>query len=115
MSNALLVVLIALVLAYTLSEIFRYFNLPRVIGQILAGVILGIPIVKSMLFTEDIFSSFSFLANIGIILLFFFIGLELNLRKFRKNLKESAYIAFFNTLIPFVFGFLAARFLFGLD
>ena len=113
MSNTLLVVLIALVLAYILSEVFRYFKLPRVIGQILAGVIIGIPVFKSMLFTEDISSSFSFLANIGIILLFFFIGLELNLKEFRKNLKESSYIALFNTLIPFVFGFLAAKFLFG--
>jgi len=115
MTNALLVMLIALVLAYTLSEIFRYFKLPRVIGQILAGVVLGIPIVKNMLFTEDISSSFSFLADIGIILLFFFIGLELNIKEFRKNLKESAYIALFNTTIPFVSGFLVARFLFGLD
>ena len=115
MSNAILVILIALVLAYILSEICRYFKLPRVIGQILAGVVLGIPVFKGMLFTEDISSSFSFLANIGIILLFFFIGLELNLRKFRKNLKESSYIAFFNTLIPFVSGFLAAKFLFGFD
>src|SRR3989338_5659212 len=113
MSNALLVILIALVLAYVLSEIFRYFKLPRVIGQILAGAVLGIPIIKSIFFTEDISLYFSFLANIGIILLFFFIGLELNIRQFRRNLKESAYIALFNTLIPFVSGFLAAKFLFG--
>src|SRR3989338_8216303 len=115
MGNTLLVILMALVLAYILSEICRYFKLPRVIGQILAGVVLGIPVFKGMLFTEDISSSFSFLANIGIILLFFFIGLELNLREFRKNLKESSYIAIFNTLIPFVSGFLAAKFLFGFD
>ncbi|MBI2134625.1 cation:proton antiporter [Candidatus Woesearchaeota archaeon] len=113
--NILLVILTALILAYSMSEILRYFKLPRVIGQILAGVILGIPVLKSLLFTEEISTSFFFLANIGIILLFFFIGLELNLKEFRKNFKESSYIAVFNTLIPFAAGFLAARFIFGLD
>ena len=115
MSNALLVILAALVLAYILSEICRYFKLPRVIGQILAGAVLGIPIIKSLLFTDELIVSFSFLTNIGIILLFFFIGLELNLREFRKNIKETSYIAILNTTIPFVTGFLAARFIFGLD
>src|SRR3989344_634014 len=115
MSNALLVILAALVLAYILSEICRYFKLPRVIGQILAGAVLGIPIIKSLLFTDELIVSFSFLTNIGIILLFFFIGLELNLREFMKNIKETSYIAILNTTIPFVAGFLAARFIFGLD
>lgn len=115
MVNALLVTLIALVLAYLLSEIFRHFHLPRVIGQILAGIILGIPIIKSMLFTDDILSIFSFITNIGIILLFFFIGLEISFRQFKKNFKETSLIAVFNTLIPLTAGFAAGRFLFGFD
>ena len=82
MANALLVILIALLLAYLISEIFRYFGLPRVVGQILAGVVLGIPLIKNLLFTEQIIPIFSFITNIGIILLFFFVGLEINLKKF---------------------------------
>ena len=112
MANALLVILIALLLAYLISEIFRYFGLPRVVGQILAGIILGIPLIKDALFTEQIVPLFSFITNIGIILLFFFVGLEINLKKFRKNFKESSLIAIFNTLIPLAAGFLAGRFLF---
>ena len=112
MANALLVILIALLLAYLISEIFRYFGLPRVVGQILAGIILGIPLIKDSLFTEQIVSLFSFITNIGIILLFFFVGLEINLKKFRKNFKESSLIAVFNTLIPLAAGFFAGKFLF---
>ncbi|MBI2656749.1 cation:proton antiporter [Candidatus Woesearchaeota archaeon] len=112
MANALLVTLIALLLAYIISEIFRHFGLPRVIGQILAGVVLGIPLIKSLLFTNEILSIFSFITNIGIILLFFFVGLEINLKQFRKNFKESSLIAIFNTLIPLAAGFIAGRFLF---
>src|SRR3989344_1524482 len=113
MANALLATLIALLLAYLISEIFRYFSLPRVIGQILAGIILSIPIIKSWLFTNEILSIFSFITNIGIILLFFFVGLEINLLKFRKNFKESSMISLFNTAIPLAAGFLAGKFIFG--
>ena len=115
MTNALLVTLIALVLAYLISEIFRYFRLPKVIGQILAGIILGIPIIKTALFTDETLSIFSFITNIGIILLFFFVGLEINLKQFRKNFKETSLIAIFNTLIPLTAGFLVGKFLFNFN
>ena len=115
MANILLVIFIALILAYLISEIFRRFGLPRVIGQILAGIILGIPAIKGRLFTSDALSVFSFLTNIGIILLFFFVGLEINIRKFRKNFKESSLIAVFNTLVPLTIGFLAGKYLFHLS
>ncbi len=115
MANGLLVTLIALVLAYAISEVFRHFGLPRVIGQILAGIVLGIPVIKSWLFTDSILSTFSFITNIGIILLFFFVGLEINLREFKRNFKESSLIAIFNTLIPLGVGFLAGKYLFNLS
>lgn len=112
MTNILPAVLIALVLAYLLSEIFSRFGLPRVIGQILAGIALGVPLMKEALFTGDVMSVFLFITNIGIILLFFFVGLEINLAQFRKNFKESSLIALFNTIVPLAAGFLAGKFLF---
>lgn len=112
MVNALFTTFIALLLAYLISEVFRHFGLPKVLGQILAGIILGIPIIKNLLFTNEIASIFSFLTNIGIILLFFFVGLEISLTQFRKNFKESSLIAIFNTSIPLVAGFIAGKYLF---
>lgn len=73
------------------------------------------PILKSALITDEISSIFSFLANIGVILLFFFVGLEISLKQFKKNFKETSLIAFFNTLIPLVAGFLAGKFLFNFN
>lgn len=115
MADALLITLIALVLAYLISEIFRYFKLPKVIGQILAGIVLGIPVIKTTLFTDETLSIFSFITNIGIILLFFFVGLEINLKQFKKNFKETSLIAIFNTLIPLIAGFLVSKFLFNFN
>ncbi len=115
MANILLVILIALVTAYILSEIFRYLKLPRVVGQILAGIILGIPLIKDYLFDTEALSVFSFLTNIGIILLFFFIGLEINVREFRKNFEKSILISIFNTMLPLFLGFIVARAFFHFD
>lgn len=115
MANALLVTLIALVLAYLLSEVFRHFKLPRVIGQILAGIILGLPLIKGLFFTDEISSIFSFIMNIGIMLLFFFVGLEISIVQFKKNFREASLIAIFNTLLPLVSGFLISRFLFNFN
>src|SRR3989344_34235 len=115
MANPLFVILIALILAFFLSELFRYFSLPRVIGQILAGVILGIPVIRETMFTGEVNSAFSLLTSMGILLLFFFIGLEISPRQFKKNFKESSLIAVFNTIIPLVLGFLAGDFIFGLS
>ena len=114
-ANALLFTLLALVLAYALAELFHYFRLPRVIGQLLAGIVLGIPFLKGVLYSSDIDAAFSYITNIGIILLFFFIGLELNLRGVRKNMRASAYIAVFNTVIPLFIGYLVARYVFGFN
>ena len=115
MVNALLTTLIALVLAYLISEIFRRFGLPRVIGQILAGVVLGFPIIKGLLFTNEILSIFNFITSIGVILLFFFVGLEINIKQFKRNFKETSLIAVFNTIIPLILGFMAGKFLFNLN
>ncbi len=113
--DILLVLLISLGLAYALSEVFRYFSLPRVVGQILAGIILGFPIIKSYVFSEDAISAFYFISNVGIILLFFFVGLEIDLKKFRKNYKKASFISAFNTLIPLSVGFLVSKYLFDFD
>lgn len=115
MANPLLVTFVALALAYFFGEVCRHFGFPRVIGQISAGILLGLPLIKSMLFTNEILSIFQYITNIGIILLFFFIGLEINLRQFKKNFKESSLIAVFNTLIPLISGFLAGKLLFGFN
>ncbi len=115
MVDAIFVTLVALTLAYVFSEIFKLLKLPRVLGQIVAGIILGLPVIKMWLFTEDIKSAFSFMTNIGIILLFFFVGLEINFTRFRKNMKESSLIALFNTTIPLFFGFIVCRALFDFD
>jgi len=58
---------VVLILAFVLGELFRKASLPSVIGQILAGIILGIPVLKHLLFSDE--SSLlivDFLAELGL-------------------------------------------------
>lgn len=106
--DTLTVVAIVLAVSFVLSEIFFRFKYPRVIGQILAGIILGIPLFKVFL-TPQILSDIAFLADLGIIFLLLLIGLQLNLDKFKKAKKDAIIIAFFSVLVPFVFGFILIK------
>ena len=58
MVNELLVTFMALLLAYVMSEVFRHFGLPRVIGQILAGVVLGTAFFRNLLQIDQIIPAF---------------------------------------------------------
>lgn len=102
--SILLTLFICLTLAYLLSEIAKHLRLPRVMGQIIAGMIIGLPLIKAQLFSAESTEAMTSLANIGFVLLLFFAGLETNFTRFVKHLKEGAYVSLFNTLLPFAVG-----------
>ncbi|MEW5996591.1 MAG: cation:proton antiporter [Candidatus Micrarchaeota archaeon] len=108
-----LALLVSLVLAFLLSEAFRKIGIPRVVGQIGAGIVLGIPVIKEIVFPGDALIAFGEFADIAMILLFFFVGLEMNLRSFRKNFREGMLISVFSTSVPFLIGLAIGQF-FGL-
>ncbi|HIH11706.1 TPA: cation:proton antiporter [Candidatus Woesearchaeota archaeon] len=97
--------MICLVLAYVLAELCRRVGVPKAVGQITAGLILGAGAWRLDLFSPENGDILSFLANLGIILLFYYVGLETNFSVFTKNINRSALISLFNTLIPFALGF----------
>ncbi|HLC51788.1 MAG TPA: cation:proton antiporter [Candidatus Nanoarchaeia archaeon] len=112
MINPLIFILISLGLAYFLAEIVKKLGLPRVVGQISAGLVLGIPLIRKYLSATDNLEILSFLANLGIVLLFYYVGLETDFRAVTKNIQQSVLISLFNTTIPLIIGFLMMKFLF---
>ncbi len=115
MVSLFMTLFITLGVAYVLAEAFKAIGLPRVVGQIAAGIILGFAVIKRYLFPSTTLDVFSSLAELGIILLFFYLGLEVSFRSFTRHIKKSLLISLLNTALPFVIGFLAMRLVFGLD
>jgi Kef-type K+ transport system membrane component KefB len=115
----LIIVAIVLVLARILGELCRKYKQPAIIGEILAGIILGPTILQHFypdLF-KDIFLSnpraygaFDGLANIGIILLMFVAGFEVDLKQIRRDGKHALSISLTGIIFPFIVGFIAAWF-----
>lgn len=116
MVSPFVMILVALLLAFVLSEVLkRTIGIPRVVGQVGAGLILGLTIFRSYLFNQENVDVLSFLANFGIILLFYYVGLETNLSVFKHNLKKSLSISFINTTLPLVVGFFISKVVFGFN
>ena len=115
----LIIVSVVLIIARVLGELCRKFKQPVVVGEILAGIIIGPSLLGSLfpqLFTE-IFTSesrsygaFDGLANIGVILLMFVAGIEVDLKQIRKQGKQAASISVMGILFPFVLGFVSVWF-----
>ena len=115
MEEQTLAIFIAIFSAFCGSALAKAVRIPRVVGQIFAGLLLGYFAISSGFLTRSGITSIGVIADIGIILMFFFVGLELDMSKLKKSFSMSASIALFDTIVPFILGFLAARFAFGLS
>ncbi|HLD79222.1 MAG TPA: cation:proton antiporter [Candidatus Nanoarchaeia archaeon] len=112
MVSPFIMILVALLLAFAISEALkRILGIPRVVGQVGAGLILGLTGFH-FLFSQENLDVLSFLANLGIILLFYYVGLETNFSIFKKNIAQSLSISLVNTTLPFVLGFLVMKYVF---
>src|ERR1700761_187557 len=115
----LIIVTIVLVLARILGEICRRFKQPAIMGEILAGIILGPTILGAywhdmfnniFVSTPKAYGAFDGLANVGIILLMFIAGFEVDLKQIRRDGKQAAAISLTGIIFPFIIGFAAAWF-----
>ena len=104
----------ALALAFFLAEGLKRFGVPRVTGEIFAGILLGISPIREALFPAGALGEIREFADIGVVLLFFFVGLDLSLRSLGKNMKESAMVGILNSFLPLIVGVLIGNAL-GLD
>lgn len=103
----LAVVPIILIVAFVLGEVFKRAGLPSVIGQILAGIFFGIPVLEAALFGDaSTLLIINFLATLGILLLLFLAGLEIDIEKVKETSKDSILISVSSALLPFSLGFL---------
>jgi Kef-type K+ transport system membrane component KefB len=115
----LIIVSVVLIFARVLGEICRKFKQPVVVGEILAGIIIGPSLLGSALpnVFKDVFLSepraygaFDGLANLGVILLMFVAGIEVDLKQIRRQGKQAASISIMGIAFPFALGFAAIWF-----
>ena len=98
-----------LISARVLGELFSRFGLPAVLGELSAGLVLGVSLLGWVSPSETL----RILSEIGIVLLLFEIGLKTDLDRLIHTGLQSTVIAVFGAVFPFGAAALAAYYLFG--
>lgn len=96
--------LILLVAARLMGELFERMRQPAMIGEIVAGIILGPAILNLIHRTEEI----RVISELGVFLLVIMAGLEINVEDIIRSLKgRQIIIALLSFFLPVVSGFMA--------
>jgi Kef-type K+ transport system membrane component KefB len=101
---------IILIAARLLSETVARFGIPSVIGELLAGLLIGPSLLGWV--TPD--TTMKLLAEIGIILLLFEVGMDTNLRRLARSGSKPYIVAVAGFILPFGLGYAISAWLFGL-
>lgn len=98
---------IAVILLFAkLSSLVERFGQPSVLGELVIGVILGNLVILNINFLEPIKEDpiVAFLAELGVVILLFQIGLESNIKKMRQIGKNAFLVACIGVIVPFALG-----------
>jgi len=91
-------------LSFSLGLLLERIRIPGIIGPLLVGVFLKFTPFASIWEQKDSTACFDFLANLGVMFLLFFIGLEIDLPQMRRLSKTIIWMTILNTFFPFLFG-----------
>ncbi len=108
-----------IIVARFFGWVFRKIGQPSVIGEIIAGIVLGpslfgmyFPEYSGILFPVDSLGNLQFLSQIGLILFMFVIGMELDLKVLQNKAKEAVVISHASIIFPFALGIGLAYFVY---
>jgi Na+:H+ antiporter len=99
-----------IILGAKLSNLVERFQQPGVLGELLFGVVLGNMALAGFNFFEPIRKDIviRFLADIGVVILLFQVGLESNIRKMLQAGPRAFLVAIVGVTAPFLLGTLVA-------
>lgn len=110
MEHAFIDITYAIAVATILAIVFKFLKQPPILAYILAGILIG----PLGLVEEEGIDLIHSVSEIGIVLLLFMLGLEMNIKELRLVGKSSALIGFLQVAITFAVSFLLTMLL-GFD
>ncbi|MDD3322318.1 MAG: cation:proton antiporter [Paludibacter sp.] len=115
----LLQIISILIVSRLFGFLFKKIGQPTVIGEILAGIVLGpsllgifYPEVFHFLFAANSLGNLYILSQIGLILFMFTIGMDLNLGAIKGKMGVTFVISHASIVIPYFFGMILAYFVY---
>jgi len=94
-----------------LGRLFRSIRQPPVIGEVVAGIVLGPSLLGSLwpdayafILPASVAPSLGLLSQLGVVLYMFLVGVELDSNIFRGQIRSTATIALASIALPFALG-----------
>src|SRR5947208_1846339 len=119
LSILLLQVVLIVAAARGLGLLFRKIGQPPVIGEIIAGILLGpsllgavAPAAQAFLFPASSMDALRMLSQIGIILFMFVVGIELDVEHLRQKADAAVLVSHASIAVPFFLGTASALLLY---
>lgn len=101
--------------ARLVGAVFSHFQQPPVIGEVIAGILLGpsllgwlAPAVSAFVLPPSIMPGLNIIAQLGVALFMFVVGLELDVKQLRSHSRSSVAISQASIAVPFILGWLLA-------
>lgn len=111
LSILILQIVSIIVVSRVFGYIFNKIGQPTVIGEIIAGIVLGpslmglfFPEVSEFLFAKASLPNLQFLSQVGLILFMYVIGMELDLKVLRNQAHDAVVISHASIIIPYFLG-----------
>lgn len=108
--NFFLILFLILVTARILGELFARLGIPSVLGELSAGILLGV----SGFGIIEVNDVLKVLAEIGILLLLFEIGLDTDIQRLKNAGGKAIIVAVFGAAVPFIVSTFISYYLFDL-
>lgn len=116
-----------LVLGFVLGRLFHWVGQPPVIGEVVAGILLGPSLLgaiwpagmhalmpdKAVDPHGSVAAGLGAIAQLGVVLYMFLVGLELNASKLQKQAHSAVMISHVGIIVPFLLGALLSLWLFS--
>ena len=117
--HTLLALVVVIATARAMGYVFRIANQPPVVGEILAGIVLGpsllgrlLPGAEGYLFPAMVGPYLNIIAQVGVILYMFLVGLELDPALLRNRGHATVAISHASIVAPFLLGATIALYLY---
>jgi Kef-type K+ transport system membrane component KefB len=109
--SVLLALTVIMMTARVVGLVFSKLNQPAVIGEVVGGILLGpsvlghfAPDLQSLLLPQVAMPVISAIAQIGVILYMFLVGIELDVERVRHSMSRTVWIAIASIVVPFAIG-----------
>ena len=112
-------IIVILTIAGLFRKLFRYLHQPPVMGEMIAGIVLGpsvlgliYPPALAFLFPASSLETLRQLSQIGVVLFMFIVGTELNVRYVKEKGSAAVMISHASIIVPFLLGASLSLFLY---